>query len=280
MINIRRVAAKSAISLLIAASVITTTAACLPGSQVNPVPPQNEPDPIPISSQLPAPSTGRQPVALQSNSEPTISDNTSQTQPKASVEIILIHHRGTLSRIGCCNAMLYERDEFVVIQNRGNAPQDITNWSLTNITRGYPTFRFPSYFPCIPNILTEKEDEVSESRYSVVLNPAQSEENRLKPEANTAETINESGTCASCTAIPLDQTPMKPAKGQQGLPVTSVLYPGQTILVFTDEMHCDTGGFSFNWGQGNIWNNETPDTAVLYDSQGAEVSRRSYTVDR
>jgi len=73
---------------------------------------------------------------------------------------------------------------------------------------------------------------------------------------------------------------MKPASGQQGVPLPCILYPGQTVLVFTDEIHCQTGGFSFNWGLGNIWNNETADTAVLYNAGGEEISRRSYLTGR
>jgi len=53
------------------------------------------------------------------------------------VQIKLIHFRGTLTRIGCCKPGLYERDEFVVIQNTGETNVDITEWRLTNITRSY-----------------------------------------------------------------------------------------------------------------------------------------------
>lgn len=34
----------------------------------------------------------------------------------------------------------------------------------------------------------------------------------------------------------------------------------------------------FDYPLGDIWDNEEPDTAVLYDAQGEEVSRKSYTV--
>ena len=200
------------------------------------------------------------------------------------MEIMLIHHRGTLTRIGCCNPMLYERDEFVVIQNRGDMPQDITDWSLTNITRGYPTFRFPGLFPCLPYTVPAEEEEkeaaVYESTYTVVQNPAQSVINRLSPSLTTTKPTNQPAGEVNWAVEPLDQTPMKPARGQQGKPVPCILYPGQTVLVFTDEVHCSYGGFSFNWGLGNIWNNEIPDTAVLYNSEGEEISRRSYTVGR
>jgi hypothetical protein len=218
--------------------------------------------------------------------------------------------------------MLYERDEFVVIQNRGDTLQDITGWTLTNFTRGYPTFLFPPLIPCLPIYYTGKTRVVDiphdGSWSNLALNPAQSEMNRLSTDANTTKPTNIPAgevNWASCSPVePIDQGPLlllekmstenntrepfnqpavdgsyaalpnQPAltliSGSQGRPLPCVLYPGQTILVFTDEVHCSSGGFSFNWGQGNIWNNEIPDTAVLYDSEGTEVSRRSYMVGR
>lgn len=278
MINFRRLSAKSAALLLLSVGLLLASAACIPflpattPAPVKPAPPSPGPSQAPAAAQQPA-------------AGPVISENISQPRPKQGVEIIMVHHRGTLTRIGCCNPMLYERDEFVVIQNRGDTPQDINDWSLTNITRGYPTFRFPSHFPCLPyNAPAEDEEEVSGGTYTVVKNPAQSVINTLTPPAETEPPTNKPAgemDWSSCNPTePLDQTPMKPAEGQQGIPVRSILYPGQTILVFTDEVHCSSGGFSFNWGQGNIWNNEIPDTAVLYDANGKEVSRRSYTVGR
>jgi hypothetical protein len=81
-------------------------------------------------------------------------------------------------------------------------------------------------------------------------------------------------------------------------PLNFVFEPGQIIRVYTDEIYpecdawlefgedtkapyCENPGkiwFSFNWGTGDIWNNKTPDVAVLYDAQGNEVSRKSYAV--
>jgi hypothetical protein len=81
-------------------------------------------------------------------------------------------------------------------------------------------------------------------------------------------------------------------------PLDFIFGPGQIIRVYTDEVYpgCETwlkfGGssetlscenpgkiwFSFNWGAGDIWSNETPNVAVLYDAQGNEVSRKSYAV--
>ncbi|MBA7486669.1 hypothetical protein ES707_22230 [subsurface metagenome] len=54
-----------------------------------------------------------------------------------------------------------------------------------------------------------------------------------------------------------------------------VLAPGQSIRIYTDEIHPEYGGFSFRHGKA-IWNNKDPDTAALYDTQGQEVSRKSY----
>jgi len=54
-----------------------------------------------------------------------------------------------------------------------------------------------------------------------------------------------------------------------------ILAPGKSIRVYTNEYHPEWGGFSFEYSLA-IWNNSTPDIAVLYDSQDNEVSRRSY----
>lgn len=54
-----------------------------------------------------------------------------------------------------------------------------------------------------------------------------------------------------------------------------ILEPGQTIRVYTNEIHPEWGGFSFGRGSA-IWNNTEPDTAALYDGEGQEVSRKSY----
>ena len=54
-----------------------------------------------------------------------------------------------------------------------------------------------------------------------------------------------------------------------------VLQPSKSIRVYTNEIHPEYGGFSFGSGT-SVWNNSSPDTAVLYDAQGQEVSRKSY----
>ena len=72
-----------------------------------------------------------------------------------------------------------------------------------------------------------------------------------------------------------------------------IMVPGGIIRVYTDEVHPETGGYRlcpgsafleptgglcFCYGPGDIWSNNKPDTAVLYDAQGNEVSRKIYTV--
>ena len=54
-----------------------------------------------------------------------------------------------------------------------------------------------------------------------------------------------------------------------------ILQPGETIRVYTNQIHPEWGGFSFGYGMA-IWDNTNPDTAVLYNAQGQEVSRKSY----
>jgi hypothetical protein len=55
------------------------------------------------------------------------------------------------------------------------------------------------------------------------------------------------------------------------------LVAGASIRVYTNEIHPEWGGFSFGCGRA-IWNNTEPDVAALYDAQGQEISRKTYTV--
>ena len=52
-----------------------------------------------------------------------------------------------------------------------------------------------------------------------------------------------------------------------------VLQPGQVCRVYTNEMHPEWCGLSFGHGRGAVWNNSEPDAAVLFDGDGAVVSR-------
>jgi len=51
--------------------------------------------------------------------------------------------------------------------------------------------------------------------------------------------------------------------------------PNETIRVYTNEVHSESGGFSFGLGS-SIWANSAPDTAALFNAQRQEVSRKSY----
>jgi predicted small secreted protein len=54
-----------------------------------------------------------------------------------------------------------------------------------------------------------------------------------------------------------------------------ILTPGESIRVYTNEYHSEWGGFSFGYGRA-IWNNRYPDIAALYNTEGEEISRKSY----
>ena len=54
-----------------------------------------------------------------------------------------------------------------------------------------------------------------------------------------------------------------------------ILEPGETIRVYTNQVHSDSGGFSFG-SKSAIWSNKDPDEAGLYDASGLLVSSKSY----
>ncbi|MEJ2738528.1 MAG: lamin tail domain-containing protein, partial [Dehalococcoidia bacterium] len=81
------------------------------------------------------------------------------------------------------------------------------------------------------------------------------------------------------SAVPVYYTEFYSGMSSQGLPLPCLLGPRQMVLVYTDEFNSETGGFNFNYGYGDIWNNEIPDTAVLYNAEGIAVSRKSYIVE-
>ncbi len=70
----------------------------------------------------------------------------------------------------------------------------------------------------------------------------------------------------------------KISAGQSGqdfvFPANTVLASGQTIRVYTDQVHPETGGFSFGSGRA-IWNNKG-DVAHLFTAAGAEVATLAY----
>ncbi len=211
-----------------------------------------------------------------------VADNATDNVTPA-VRILQVHYRGSLQPLGCCNNQLFEKDEFVAIQNTGKTIQDISGWKLINATKGYSPFIFPSHFPCIA-FTPYTEGKYTANVQNYVSNTPQTIEHIFSSEQveQTTIPIPSQVDWSSCTPPePLDESPMVPLKGQPaGQLPPCVLYPGQIVLIFTDEIHCQYGGLSFRYGLGNLWDNETPDTAVLYDSGGKEVSRRSYTLGR
>ena len=50
---------------------------------------------------------------------------------------------------------------------------------------------------------------------------------------------------------------------------------GQAVRVYTNEIHPESGGFSFGSGRA-VWNNRDPDRANLIDNNGNLVSSKSY----
>ena len=61
-------------------------------------------------------------------------------------------------------------------------------------------------------------------------------------------------------------------------PRPDTINPRMSIRVYTGEPQWGSGGYCFYYPPGDVWNNETPDTAVLYNAEGQEVSRRSYII--
>ena len=63
--------------------------------------------------------------------------------------------------------------------------------------------------------------------------------------------------------------------GPEFLFPTWQLGPDESVRVYTNETHPESGGFSFGRGSA-VWNNSEPDTAGLYDPEGSLVSEMSY----
>jgi len=265
---------------LITGCLLALATACLSTMSAGVSPQAIQPPPAPASDSAVTVPVNPPPSA----DNPAVKVENRTAEDNASVQIVLIHYRGTPLPLGCCNNLLYERDEYVAIKNTSPVPQDIRGWKLINITKGYPVFTFPEYFPCMP-LYRDTADAVAghtlqtETYYRFVKNPADTVEDRFSRAVSQPDPYREKIDWSQCRAgEQLDQTPLKPIAAEPAKPAPCILYPGQTILVFTDEIHCQTGGFSFGYGQGNIWDNLKPESAVLYDAAGREVSRRSYSI--
>lgn len=136
-------------------------------------------------------------VGQEQSANPTAPPNSSQPAPTATpqqtgtpkVVISYVFYDGEVYRT--------EDDEYAVITNTGNAPQNLGGW-LLNAGDPYQDFRFPNY------------------------------------------TLN----------------------------------PGASVRVYTNEVHPETGGFSFGIGRA-IWNNQG-DCGYLYDTGNNEVAEYCY----
>lgn len=54
-----------------------------------------------------------------------------------------------------------------------------------------------------------------------------------------------------------------------------ILQPGARVRVYTNQVHPESGGFSFRRGTA-VWNNSAPDVAALYNADGVLVLQKSY----
>jgi hypothetical protein len=78
------------------------------------------------------------------------------------IQITLIHYRGTVYPPDPEKGFCYERvelDEYVVIKNLSTCFQDITGWSLKNISKPSPTFKFPPVYIMPGGIVRVYTDE-------------------------------------------------------------------------------------------------------------------------
>lgn len=78
-------------------------------------------------------------IAVEDRAEPGL---------ESPVQITHIHYkgRGFLESIKE-NEDIIEADEYIEISNVSSTSQSISGWRLKNITRGFPVFTFPSYYP-------------------------------------------------------------------------------------------------------------------------------------
>lgn len=61
-------------------------------------------------------------------------------------------------------------------------------------------------------------------------------------------------------------------RGSQSCGLGGVIEPGQVLRIWALAEDAGQGGYNCGFGS-NIWNNDEPDTAILYNAEGIEVSR-------
>ena len=91
------------------------------------------------------------------------------------VQITHINHKGRdfLETIKI-NEDIIEADEYIEISNVSDTPQSITGWKLKNVTRGYPVFTFPSYYPYCYSFNSDDKEYTIAPLIPCVLEPYQS----------------------------------------------------------------------------------------------------------
>jgi hypothetical protein len=62
-------------------------------------------------------------------------------------------------------------------------------------------------------------------------------------------------------------------KGNQHCDLHGIIEAGQTIRVWAESKNSNQGGINCGYDTP-IWNNQERDTAILYNAQGQEVSRK------
>lgn len=101
--------------------------------------PTPTPTPTPIPTPIPTPTPSPTPTATPTPTVTPTPSPTPTTTPAgtSNVQITFIFYDGLVPRV--------ESDEYVEMTNLGQAPQDLADWVLVDISEGYPSFTFPSY---------------------------------------------------------------------------------------------------------------------------------------
>jgi hypothetical protein len=99
-------------------------------------------------------------------------ENFAEQAPDSPVQITHIHYkgRGLLETIKI-NETIVEADEYIELTNTSDTPQNISGWRLINITKGFPTFTFPPYYPYYYGFTSEEDDYTIAPIIPCVLEP-------------------------------------------------------------------------------------------------------------
>jgi hypothetical protein len=170
------------------------------------------------------------------------------------IQITHIHYKGRSSLESILgNHNIAEADEYIEIKNTSDVPQKLSGWKIKNISSGIPAYYFSG--------------SASRQYNSWFSANIKSGYPSFPPPGHTPY----SSAKQMKDALKGSESPGKPFSPNTLAPYTS-------IRVYTGEYHLESGGFTFYYHPGDIWNNDKPDTAVLYNPKGEEVSRRSYTI--